>query len=741
MDSIYIVILTILMALAVSDLVVGVSNDAVNFLNSAIGSKAAPRYVIMLVASAGILLGSIFSSGMMEVARSGVFIPSEFNFHDVMLLFLAVMFTDVILLDMFNTFGLPTSTTVSLIFELLGAAVAVSVVNMWNSETVTHLSQYINAGNAFGIISGILSSVVIAFTTGITVMFISRLIFSFHYKKSFRYIGALWCGMALTAITYFAVFKGLKDTTLMAQGVKDFMEQNTFMLVVGSFFSWTILMAFVQWAFKFNILKITVLAGTLSLALAFAGNDLVNFIGVSMAGLSSYEIASDAMAQGVDLETLKMGALAGEVKVHAGYLLLAGLIMIVTLWTSKKARSVTETEINLARQEGVERFGSTSLSRSMVRSALTFNKRYQAIVPARIRNYIDKRFEPLQEEQSDENRAPFDLIRATVNLSAASILISLATSFRLPLSTTYVTFMVAMGSSLADRAWGRESAVYRITGVLTVITGWFLTAFIAFSVAFIVAMILMYGQQWAIYGLAIVCAFILVQSKLLYLRRRKKIEAKESPLENDNRTVTERSRDEICQAMQQMTTIYNQTLTGLFDEDRKLLKHMVREADGMYAEAHERKHQILPILNQLEASNVDTGHYFVQVADYLNEVAKALVHITRPSYEHINNNHEGLSREQIADLRNINDHVKAIYERINHMLQTGNFDDLDSTLQQRDMLFDVLAEAIKHQVRRVIDNDSSARSSLLYLEIINETKTMVLQSRNLLKSQKHFIND
>ncbi|MEG2864880.1 MAG: inorganic phosphate transporter [Mucinivorans sp.] len=379
MDPIYIVIITILMALAVCDLIVGVSNDAVNFLNSALGSKAAPRYVIMIVASVGILLGSIFSSGMMEIARSGVFHPSQFDFNSVMMIFLAVMFTDVILLDMFNTFGLPTSTTVSLVFELLGAAVAVALVLIWGHEGGSEtLSKYINSGKAMGLISGILSSVVIAFTTGIVVMFITRTIFSFRYHRSFRYVGAVWCGMALTAISYFAVFKGLKDTTMLSEGLKVWINETSTLYILGLLFTgWTLLMAFVQWVFKFNILKITVLAGTLSLALAFAGNDLVNFIGVFMAGKSSFDAASALSAAGGDITTMKMTVLEGKVEVEWIYLFAAGAIMTLTLWFSKKARSVTETEINLARQDtGVERFGSTSVSRSVVRSAMRLNKKY-----------------------------------------------------------------------------------------------------------------------------------------------------------------------------------------------------------------------------------------------------------------------------------------------------------------------------------------------------------------------------
>ncbi len=741
MDPIYIVIITILMALAVSDLIVGVSNDAVNFLNSAIGSKAAPRWVIMTVASVGILFGAIFSSGMMEVARSGVFFPGQFDFNSVMMIFLAVMFTDVILLDMFNTFGLPTSTTVSLVFELLGASVAVALVNIWNAppDAVLPLSEYINSSKALAIISGILSSVVIAFTTGIVVMFITRAIFSFRYKKSFKYIGSLWCGVALTAISYFAVFKGLKDTTLLNADMKEFINSTSTMLILGgSFVFWTIFMAFLQWVFRLNILKLTVLAGTLSLALAFAGNDLVNFIGVFMAGKSSFDIASATAAAGGDISTLKMSELAGPIQVEWIYLFAAGVIMTVTLWFSKKARSVSDTEINLSRQDsGIERFGSTPASRGIVRSAMKINKRYQKVAPMGFQNWLEKRFEPCVD--CAEDKAPFDLIRATVNLTSASILIAMATSLKLPLSTTYVTFMVAMGTSLADRAWGRETAVYRITGVLTVISGWFLTAFIAFTVAFAVAMALMYGSDFAVYGLATLCAFLLIQSRVMFARRRKKEKIQQDAFEADERSIVERSVDDICEAMEKMTQIYNKTLRGLFDEDRKLLKEAMRESEELFEQAHERKHQVLPVLRELAANDVNTGHYYVQVADYLNEVAKALIHITRPAFDHINNNHEGLTSDQINDLREINFSTGAVYQMMNYMLRTGDFSRLDATLEKRDKLFDLLAISIKNQVKRVIDDSSSTKASTLYLAIINETKTMLLQSRNLIKSQKHFI--
>lgn len=744
MDNIYLIVVIILMALAISDLVVGVSNDAANFLNSALGSKAAPRYVILGVASVGILLGSIFSSGMMEIARQGVFFPQSFYFHDVMMIFLAVMFTDVILLDMFNTFGLPTSTTVSLIFELLGAAVAVALVKIWGTDgaTMADLSAYINSSKALGIISGILLSVIIAFITGTIVMYVTRVIFSFHYKKVFKYVGALWCGVALTAITYFAVFKGLKDTSMFSPDVMAWMNEHTSLLMCYSFVGWTILMGLIQHLFRANILKLTVLAGTLSLALAFAGNDLVNFIGVFVAGYDSYNIAAEAAAAGVDISTLKMAALAGAVPANPLILFGAGSIMVLTLWFSKKARAVSNTEINLAKQDdGLERFGSTSLSRAIVRGALNVNKSFAKYVPERVQRYLERRFQPMAVDRS-EDKAPFDLIRATVNLSVASILIASATSLKLPLSTTYVTFMVAMGTSLADKAWGRESAVYRITGVLTVISGWFLTAAIAFTVAFIVAMILMYGGNIAIYVMAGVCALMLVQSKVLFSRRQKKAAAREAAYKADHEkelNIVDEATNDIVNAMKKMTRIYSETLEGLSNEDRKLLKETMREAEQMYQEAHERKHRLLPTLRRLEENNMNTVHYYVQVADYVNEVAKALVHITRPAFEHIDNNHEGFSDEQRADLLQINTSASAVYDEVIHMLQTKDFSQIDETLRHRDELFELLAKAFKNQIYRVRENKSSSRNSMLYMDIINETKTMTLQSRNLLKSQRHLV--
>ena len=739
MDSMYLIIVGIMMVLAIASLVVGVANDAVNFLNSALGSKVAPRYVIMTVASVGILIGAITSSGMMEVARSGVFHPEMFTFADVMMLFLSVMFMNVILLDVFNTLGLPTSTTVSLVFGLLGAAVSVSVFKIANSDlyTISDLASYINTGKAMAIISGILLSVAIALVCGTVVMYVTRLIFSYRYQRKIKSVGAIWCGIAVTAISYFAIFKGLKGSSLMDPDVMAWMDTHIMTLLLILFVGWSIIMAILAMC-KINILKITVLAGTLSLALAFAGNDLVNFIGVFVAGFDSYE---NVMINGSGDVNTMMGSLNGAVTTHPAILVISGGIMALTLWFSKKSQTVADTEINLARQDaGAERFGSTSVSRAMVRCALNCNKTYEKYTPKRIQRFVSSRFVPIYVPEG-AHKAPFDLIRATVNLTVASILISMATSLQLPLSTTYVTFMVAMGSSLADRAWGRESAVYRITGVLTVIAGWFLTALIAFTIAFLVALGLMWGGMIAVVIFAVICGYMLIQSSIIHNRKVKKEAEREAEEQADapEQTVIQRCVREVAETMLQVTTIYRQTLIGLFNEDRKLLKQMVRESEELYRVAHERKHEMLPTLLKLQENYIETGHYYVQVVDYINEVTKALVHITRPSFDHINNNHEGLSKEQVADLELVNEKVGEIYQKINAMLENNDFSQLDEILQMRDKLFDTLAAAIKSQIKRVKAKASTTRSSILYLTIINETKTMVLQTRNLLKSQRYFI--
>ena len=488
MDPIYTVIIAILAVLAVSGLFVGVTNDAVNFLNSAIGSKAAPRRVILIVASIGILVGTLTSSGMMEVARNGMFDPGMFSFHEVILLYLSVMFANIILLDLYNSWGLPTSTTVSLIFCLLGAAIAVSTFKIAGSDALSmgDLGEFIHTGRAFGIVAAILLSVVIALTVGTAVMYVSRLIFSFRYTRALSRYGALWCGASLTAIIYFALFKGLKGT-LSQTAFIHMVENHIILSLLVCWLTCSLILFFVQ-RFKINILRITILGGTFALALAFAGNDLVNFIGVPIAGWDAFRIARHAGDS-----AMTMDALNENVPANFAFLVGAGVVMILTLWTSRKAMHVTETELSLASQNDEQEqreYGSSAFARAIVRATLNTNHAIERVVPQRLREAISRRFEVTDIEHTG---APFDMIRATVNLTTSALLIAMATSLKLPLSTTYVTFMVAMGSSLADRAWGRETAVYRISGVMTVVAGWFVTALGGFIIAYVVGLALVYG--------------------------------------------------------------------------------------------------------------------------------------------------------------------------------------------------------------------------------------------------------
>ena len=737
MSPLFTCIVIIMGLLAVMGIVVGVANDAVNFLNSALGSKVAPRRVILWIAAAGILVGTLTSSGMMEVARSGVFYPGQFSFQEIMMLFLGMMLGNILLLDLYNTLGLPTSTTVSMVFGLLGAGVAAALFHIWGDAgaSIADLSQYINTGKAMAIIAAILLSVALAFAAGSLFMYVSRLIFSFRFAPVFRRWGAVWCGISLAGILYFALFKGLKSSGLIPSAVSDHVGEHV-VLTLLAFWAAAALVLYIFQRMRLNIMRITILSGTFSLALAFAGNDLVNFIGVPLAGYDAWRIAGEAGS-----ETMMMGAL--EAPARANFLLLgvSGLIMVLTLFFSKKSQHVTETELSLASQhEGDERFGSTLISRSLVRATLVMNTMWTGLIPARVQKAIDRRFEPLPAEE--RSSAPYDMVRAVVNLTAASILIAIATSYKLPLSTTYVVFMVAMGSSLADRSWGRESAVYRITGVMAVISGWFITALGGFLIALAVTALLLWGGWIAVAALTALCAWLLVRSHLKTPGLKEEAEKALLPLETAETPdeVLCACIGEVCTTMQEVTRIYNRTLVAVFKENRKVLKEMVRDSNRLFEEARIRKYNVMPTLRRLQRCDIDTGHFYVQVTDYLSEVTKALIHITRPAFEHIDNNHEGMSKEQIVDLMRVNDQVEAIFDKINDMLATKDFSDLDLVLEMRDKLFDTIVEAIKSQLRRINDVPSgSTRAGVLYLTILNETKTMMLQSRNLLKSQQYFL--
>ncbi|MBO5901634.1 MAG: inorganic phosphate transporter [Alistipes sp.] len=725
--------------LAVMGIIVGVSNDAVNFLNSAFGSKVAKKNVILSVAAIGVMVGVMTSSGMMDVARSGVFYPDKFSYEEIMILFLGMMLSNIILLDIYNSLGLPTSTTVSLVFGLLGSALALALYNVWSGNSEYSIGEYINSGNALAIVSGILLSVVLAFFSGHLLMYISRVIFSFRYHKIFSRFGAMWCGITLAGIIFFAVFKGLKSSGLVPQELIAYVNDNTalsllILWVASSLFLWVLQLL------KVNILRVSILAGTFSLALAFAGNDLVNFIGVPYAGYDSY-VLQQASAEPIQ----SMAALSNPTKANFLIMCAAGLVMVITLFTSKKAMRVIETERKLSSQSEEVPINSdaTVAARGIVRGARALSEAINSIIPRRVNDWIESRFEPLpEEERGDVN---YDLIRATVNLTAAAILISIGTQLKLPLSTTYVVFMVSMGTSLADRAWGRESAVYRITGVTTVIMGWFITAVGGFVIALGVTLILVYGGKIAIIVVTLICLGLIIKSNVKGEKQTKEVEESAvakigDALKKSPEEALIAYTEHVCASMEKVTLIYDRTIVAVFKENRKVLKDMVREAEEFYHSTRQQKYEIMPLLRTLQDSDVSTGHYYVQVVDYISETSKALLHITRPCYKHVDNNHTGLSKEQVYDLKRINDRVEEIFGEINTMLRTRSFDSMEKVLNMRDEMFDLIDEVMQNQLRRLRDTGGSSSANMLFFNILTETKTMILHSRNIMKSLEHFVH-
>ena len=508
MDILFLCVIIFLFLLAVFDLSVGVSNDAVNFLNSALGSKAAPFKRIMIVASIGVFIGAAMSNGMMDVARHGIFRPENFAFYDLICIFMAVMVTDIILLDIFNNLGMPTSTTVSMVFELLGATFVVALIKMASGTTDLGFNDLLNTEKALSVIIGIFLSVGIAFVFGTVVQFLTRLLFSFNYKVNLKWKIGIFGGLCSTAIVYFLLIKGAKDLTFMTPEVKAWVNDNTWMIVGITFAVCTVLMQILH-LLKINVLKVVVMLGTFSLAMAFSGNDLVNFIGVPLTGLASYQ---DFMANGGgEAKSYLMGSLNGPADTPIYFLIGAGIIMVVALATSRKAKKVSQTEIGLGSSgEGDEMFGSSRIARSLVRFSLTVLQWARRVTPLKVRAWINRRFNT--DEAIMDQGAAFDLLRGSVNLVLAGALIALGTSLKLPLSTTFVTFMVAMGTSLSDRAWGRESAVFRITGVISVIGGWFLTAGVAFIGAGIIVTAMHFGGAWAMFALAVLTIIIIIRS-------------------------------------------------------------------------------------------------------------------------------------------------------------------------------------------------------------------------------------
>jgi phosphate/sulfate permease len=739
METFYLFIVILLFILAASDLVVGVSNDAVNFLNSAIGSKVAPFKIIMLIAGLGVLVGSVFSSGMMEVARKGIFNPGEFYFSEIMLIFLAVMVTDVLLLDAYNTIGLPTSTTVSLVFELLGAAVGMATIKIIMNDNITSISQFINSSKALAIISGILVSVVIAFTVGAVIQYFIRIVFSFNYKKRMKYFGSLWGGLSFTALTYFILIKGVKDATFMPEATIDYFQDHAATILVISLIGWTLLLQLLHMLFNLNILKVIVLVGTFSLAMAFAGNDLVNFIGVPLAGYSSWQIFN-ASEGGVANDFLMTG-LSGKVSTPVLFLIGAGIIMVITLFTSKKAKSVVKTSLDLSRQaEGDERFKPSWLSKTLVRSSMNLNTNIRKILPDNFVNAIGRQFEPIKQKEKDPDAPTFDLIRASVNLTVSSILIALGTSLKLPLSTTYVTFMVAMGSSLSDKAWDRESAVYRLSGVLAVIGGWFLTAFSAFTLALIMVYLFYYGQIYAIVAMSAFVIYLIYKSHRYHNKSEENaVEGTKEVYDLTDENIGEKTVKTVIKNLRKISTAIGSIITGIELEDRKQLKKIQRDLDATTAKTKYLKDHITVIVDKLKKDSTDTAYYFVQVLDYMREMLHAISYINRPAIEHIENNHKPFSEEQIAELKKLQEVIVHFLNLIILSIEGKDYskqEDIQAILNQ---YLHLIERYNKNQIGRIKTASSGTKNSILFLNILNESKHMALMGFNLYKSQRDFV--
>lgn len=745
METLFLFIVIVLFALAISDLIVGVSNDAVNFLNSAIGAKAASFKTIMVIAALGVFVGATFSSGMMEVARKGIFHPEHFYFSEIMIMFLAVMLTDIILLDTFNTLGLPTSTTVSIVFELLGAAVAMSLIKISTDPNALALYEYINTTKALAIISGILLSVVVSFTVGALVQYISRLLFSFDYEKKIKYYGSLFGGVAITAITYFILIKGAKGASFMTDGTKDWIKENTAIIMAVSFGAWTVIMQLLNWLFKVNILKIIVLVGTFALAMAFAGNDLVNFIGVPLAGFESFkEFMKDPS---VDPNTLSMGFLGGKVKTDTYMLVIAGLIMVLTLWTSRKARSVVKTSLDLSRQdEGDERFGSSVLARSVVRFSSNLASGASAITPAFFKRVVKNRFDSTNYQTriaQMEEPPSFDMIRASVNLIVASILIAIATSYKLPLSTTYVTFMVAMGTSLADKAWGRDSAVYRVTGVLSVIGGWFLTAMIAFTIAFVMANIIYWGGTIALIAIILLAIFLVYRTHKVHKKREAELskDAVESKVKalNVESSIINSCSTEVNELIDQIADIYCGSFENAQSEDRRGLKLQMELSEKINKRAKKLKKRSHEKLRLLEEDSIETGLYYIQVLDYLRETAHSLEFIIEPLFTHFDNNHKSFSEIQKSELTIVCTNVKTYLDHASRVVKEKDFVKIDALLNENAEIIELLRKLNKAQIKRLKKSEDSTKASMLFITILQETKGLLLNVMNLLKAQRDFM--
>ena len=745
MEIVYFSFIVFLFMLAVFDLVVGVSNDAVNFLNSAIGAKVARFRTILIIASIGVFVGATMSNGMMDIARHGIFQPQMFSFNDLLCIFLAVMVTDVVLLDVFNTLGMPTSTTVSMVFELLGGTFILSLLKIATDETgLLGFADLLNTDKALSVILGIFLSVAVAFIFGTVVQWLSRLIFTFNYTSKLKWKIGLFGGIATTCILYFALLKGLKDSSFMTPEYNAWIKENTMYLVGGCFVVSTVLMQVFHWC-KINVFKIVIFMGTFALALAFAGNDLVNFVGVPLAAYSAYQ---DFAANGAgQADTFMMSSLNENAKTPFIFLFLSGVVMVYALATSKKAQNVVKTSVDLSRQdEGEEMFGSSRVARSIVRGANNVNEFFSKYTPKPLVRWIDARFN--KDEAILAQGAAFDLVRASINLVLSGLLIALGTSLKLPLSTTYVTFIVAMGSSLADRAWSRESAVFRITGVLNVIGGWFLTAGIAFSACALVTIAMYYGGAVVMALFVFVAVFILIKSN--FSTKRKDETDYEEQLFKGIMNAKDKAecwgllKKHVCATQQEMLDFvwktYEDVVNGFVDEDLKTLRRAVKRIDAEKSRRKKLRQRELVGMRRIDKRiSLEKNTWFHLASNSGEQMLYCLKRMSDPCKEHVDNNFNPLSRECIEEILPVKKKIVDYLMRSERIVEDRDYEHIDALLAEEEAYKQQLSEMRRAQEDRIqMDLSQGLKVSLVYLNLLQETQELLSDLRHYLRAFTRF---
>jgi len=738
METFLPIVIAFIFILAVMGIVAGVSNDATNFMSAAVGTKSATYRTVTIIAAFGIVIGSLMSNGMMEIARNGVFSPQYFFANEIIYIYLAVMIANLILLDVFNTLGLPTSTSVSLVFELLGATVAIAMIKMHNGDINVGLAELINTDKALTMIVGIFLSVAIAFIFGIIVQYITRLIFSFNYEKNLKWKIGIFSGLATTALVYFMLIKGMKGAAFITEEVHSWIDENTLLLLALCFVFFSVLMQ-ILYFLKVNVLKLVVLIGTFALAMAFAGNDLVNFIGVPLAGLDTY---LDVRNSGVPMDALTMGSLNTMSAANTIYIILAGLIMAVTLLTSKKAKIVLQTSLDLSKQNGGnESFGSSAIARGLVRFTNNMVSTVDSILPAKVKAWIEKRFD--NREMILEENAAFDLIRGLVSIVLASMLIALGTSLKLPLSTTYVTFMVTMGASLSDRAWSRESAVYRVTGMFSVIGGWFITAIVAFLICFVIAILFYYGGVVAMLLMIALAIYIIIKNRAKTNKNEDNDDLFEKAVNTNDQEViyqslVQHNKESINTLVNIAKDIYVNTVNAFIKEDIKTLKKASNDCRDAKEKMKVLKRKEIMIMRRLDDKMMNKNTWFHLSYNCIEQVLYSLRRVCDPCKEYVDNSFTPLDKKYLPEVETLKEKVLWSIDAADITVFSSEYKDVEAVMERIKVREDELVEMTHEQMNRIQHDKENIDLALLYLNIIQESSEIVTEMRHLLRSEAKF---